>query len=90
MLIRPKANMTDVDLTDYKLLKKSEFVFNPKQAPPWFNGPVCGAVEGIRTEIFRISPKFRQSPQNKHSGWPAPSFSPPQAPFFHETLHSSC
>ena len=31
-LIKPKANMTDVDLTDYKLLKINEFVFNPNTA----------------------------------------------------------
>jgi type I restriction enzyme S subunit len=28
-LIRPKANMTDVDITDYKLLRPNEFVFIP-------------------------------------------------------------
>lgn len=31
-LIKSKANMIDVDLTDYKLLKKNEFVFNPNTA----------------------------------------------------------
>lgn len=31
-LIKPKANMTDVDLSDYKLLKRNEFVFNPNTA----------------------------------------------------------
>jgi type I restriction enzyme S subunit len=31
-LIKPKANMTDVELSGYKLLKKGQFVFNPNTA----------------------------------------------------------
>ncbi|MBY0537784.1 restriction endonuclease subunit S [Patescibacteria group bacterium] len=32
ILIKPKANMTNVELSGYKLLKKDQFVFNPNTA----------------------------------------------------------
>lgn len=62
MLIRPKANMTDVDLTDYKLLKKSEFVFNPNTARMGEKIPIA-----LNTEedflVSKIYPVFRIKPE---------------------------
>ncbi len=61
-LIRPKANMTDVDLTDYKLLKKSEFVFNPNTARMGEKIPIA-----LNTEedflVSKIYPVFRIKPE---------------------------
>jgi type I restriction enzyme, S subunit len=61
-LIRPKANMTDVDLTDYKLLKKSEFVFNPNTARMGEKIPIA-----LNTEedflVSKIYPVFRIRPE---------------------------
>jgi type I restriction enzyme S subunit len=57
-LIKPKANMTDVDLTDYKLLKKGEFVFNPNTARMGEKIPIAlNTVEDYL--VSKIYPVFR-------------------------------
>jgi type I restriction enzyme S subunit len=63
-LIRPKANMTDVDLADYRLLKKFEFVFNPNTARMGEKIPIA-----LNTEedylVSKIYPVFRIKPEIK-------------------------
>lgn len=57
-LIKPKANMTDVDLTDYKLLKKGEFVFNPNTARMGEKIPIAlNTIEDYL--VSKIYPVFR-------------------------------
>jgi type I restriction enzyme S subunit len=59
-LIRPKANMTDVDLSDYKLLKPNEFAFIPTTSRSGDKiGIALNTVEDYL--VSKIYPVFRIS-----------------------------
>jgi len=56
-LIQPKANMTDVDVSDYKLVKKGQFVFNPNTARMGDKFPIA-FNEGEPCIVSKIYPVF--------------------------------
>lgn len=58
VLIETKANMTDVDITKYKVLNKNEFVFNPNTAR--MGEKICVALNSEQPCIVsQIYPTFK-------------------------------
>lgn len=58
ILIETKANMTDVDITKYKVLNKNEFVFNPNTAR--MGEKICVALNSEQPCIVsQIYPTFK-------------------------------
>jgi len=63
-LIQPRANMNNVDLKDYKILRKGEFVFNPNTARMGEKIPIA-LNEDEDYLVSKIYPVFRITDHSK-------------------------
>jgi type I restriction enzyme S subunit len=63
-LIQPRANMNNVDLKDYKILRKGEFVFNPNTARMGDKIPIA-LNEDTEYLVSKIYPVFRIKDHSK-------------------------